>query len=119
KNMKKFSLLLLQSLLFLGVSFGQNNDHNHNELLPCRTNHYMEELMASDPAIRIEMEQSAEELRLFTENYIANQYDPNARGGVYTIPVVFHVLHMNGVENISDEQIYDAMARMNEDFNKM
>ena len=27
---------------------------------------------------------------------------------IYKIPVVFHVLHMNGVENISDEQIMEA-----------
>ena len=33
------------------------------------------------------------------------------------IPVVFHVLHRNGVENISEEQIHDAMRILNEDFN--
>lgn len=34
----------------------------------------------------------------------------------YTIPVVFHVLHENGPENISDAQIYDAMRILNEDY---
>ena len=29
---------------------------------------------------------------------------------IYKIPVVFHVLHMNGVENVTDEQILDALA---------
>ena len=117
--MKKISLLLLQSLLFIGVSFGQSNGHGHNELLPCGITNHIEELKNSDPQIRLQMEQSAEELRLFTENYIANEYDPNNRVGPYIIPVVFHVLHMNGPENISDEQIFDAMDRMNEDFNKL
>jgi len=32
------------------------------------------------------------------------------KGTIYTIPVVFHVLHFNGVENISDEQILNALA---------
>ncbi len=37
---------------------------------------------------------------------------------IYKIPVVFHVLHMNGVENISDEQIMDALAILNRDYRK-
>jgi hypothetical protein len=44
------------------------------------------------------------------------------RGGanqVYTIPMVFHVIHENGNENISDEQIYDAIAVLNRDFRKL
>ncbi len=36
----------------------------------------------------------------------------------YTIPVVFHVLHQYGVENISDAQINDQMAIFNRDFNR-
>ncbi|HLP51676.1 MAG TPA: M43 family zinc metalloprotease [Chitinophagales bacterium] len=36
----------------------------------------------------------------------------------YTIPVVFHVLHQGGDENISDAQIIDAMRILNEDFNR-
>lgn len=44
------------------------------------------------------------------------------RGGdmtIYTIPVVFHIIHNNGVENISDEQIFDALAILNRDFRKL
>jgi PKD repeat protein len=35
----------------------------------------------------------------------------------YTIPVVFHVLHQNSYENISDAQIHDQIAIFNRDFN--
>jgi len=38
---------------------------------------------------------------------------------VYTIPVVFHVIHMNGPENISDAQIMDALNVLNTDFRKL
>lgn len=38
------------------------------------------------------------------------------KGTIYKIPVVFHVLHNNGIENISDEQIFDAVAIFNRDF---
>src|ERR1041385_453557 len=35
-----------------------------------------------------------------------------------TIPVVFHVLHLNGTENISDAQIQSAVAVLNVDYRK-
>ncbi|MDX2001921.1 MAG: M43 family zinc metalloprotease [Chitinophagales bacterium] len=38
---------------------------------------------------------------------------------VYIIPIVFHVIHNYGPENISDEQIYDAVRILNEDFRKL
>lgn len=38
---------------------------------------------------------------------------------ILTIPVVFHILHQYGTENISDAQVHDAMRIMNEDFRKM
>ena len=45
------------------------------------------------------------------------------RGGgddeLYIIPVVFHVIHDNGPENISNEQIWDAMDVLNTDFRLM
>jgi hypothetical protein len=44
---------------------------------------------------------------------------PVQKGIVYKIPIVFHVLHNNGIENISDEQIMDALAVMNRDFRKL
>lgn len=34
------------------------------------------------------------------------------------IPVVFHIIHMDGNENISNAQIADAMRILNEDFNR-
>ena len=45
------------------------------------------------------------------------------RGGeddeLYVIPVVFHIIHDNGPENISNEQVYDAMEVLNRDFRLM
>lgn len=41
------------------------------------------------------------------------------KGVVYTIPVVFHILHNNGVENVSDEQAFDALAILNRDYRKL
>lgn len=53
------------------------------------------------------------------EAFAANRLLQIARieGETLVIPVVFHVIHDYGPENISDEQIYDAIEKINEDFN--
>jgi PKD repeat protein len=43
----------------------------------------------------------------------------NVAGTVKIIPVVFHIIHNYGTENISKEQVLDAMRIINEDFRKM
>jgi PKD repeat protein len=47
---------------------------------------------------------------------LANQQNTNST--LYIIPVVFHILHLGGSENISNAQVLDAMRHMNEDFRK-
>lgn len=52
---------------------------------------------------------------------LVNQYkETRIVGGkkrqVYIIPIVFHVIHEYGSENVSDAQIYDQMEILNEDF---
>jgi PKD repeat protein len=114
---KRNSLMKIALLGFFGfpatLAFAQHDVH------PCHTNEKIDELKASDPAIALDIEQSRTELEEWTANFIANQYSPNDRSAIYTIPVVFHVLHTNGPENISDAQIYDALQNMNDDFNKL
>jgi len=55
----------------------------------------------------------------FIADYIRNNHlqtrDSNV---VYTIPVVFHLIHQYGIENIPNENIYDQMAILNRDYNK-
>ena len=48
--------------------------------------------------------------------FVCSSYFVNAQS--YIIPVVVHVLHQGGPENISDAQILDAMRILNEDYNK-
>src|SRR3954466_7316286 len=36
-----------------------------------------------------------------------------ASAASYTIPIVFHILHMGGSENISDAQVQDAVSILN------
>jgi PKD repeat protein len=56
----------------------------------------------------------------FQQDEIIRQHEQSnnqiPKGIVYKIPVVFHILHVNGVENISDENIYDALDILNRDY---
>ena len=40
-------------------------------------------------------------------------------GLIYKIPVVFHIIHNNGTENISDAQIQDQLNILNRDYRKL
>lgn len=85
---------------------------------PCGANelHRLFGERAHDPALIAEIEAADAELEAFTREFEAS----GARGGgsTYIIPVVFHIIHNNGPENIADEQIFDAVRILNEDFNK-
>ena len=49
----------------------------------------------------------------------SNGFDPRGGGNTYVIPVVFHIIHNGGVENISDDQCRDAIRVLNDDYNKL
>ncbi len=55
-------------------------------------------------------------LEKFTEEFIKNKVDTNQ---LYIIPLVFHIVHNYGVENISKAQVLDAVRVLNEDFRKL
>ena len=72
-------------------------------------------LIESDPNfLQREAEYEAEIQQLIREN--AEMRDEYI---MVTIPVVFHVLHLGGRENISDEQIHDQIDILNRDYTKM
>ena len=108
------SFLFLTSILFsVSVAMAQDDAN-----LPCLHNdmELLRPLHQDDPAALLEMQLKDAELEHFTQNF---QYDPNSRDGdPYIIPVVFHIIHDNGEENISDEQIEDAIRVLNDDFNR-
>lgn len=48
-----------------------------------------------------------------------NSNTPAPQTSVYTIPVVFHIIHEYGSEDISDAQVQDEVDILNEDYNKL
>lgn len=43
---------------------------------------------------------------------------PQQKGTIYKIPVVFHILHNNGPENVSEAQIFNALEVITRDFRR-
>lgn len=92
------------SLSTLGqeVPFSCGTDHEHHRQM-------------SDPAYATNYHTLQNEIR----EILASGNAERGGDGSYLIPVVFHILHLNGQENISNETVFDAMRILNEDFNKM
>ena len=102
--MQKIRLIFLFTLVY-SITFGQ--------LLPCGQHLYFNAQLR-DPAFRTQYSLEQQIQKQVLEEMLKN---PNQkRGTIYKIPVVFHVLHSNGVENISKEQIINQMTILNKDF---
>jgi PKD repeat protein len=67
----------------------------------------------NDPARLAMIDQANADLEAITA-----QYAPGERS-TYIIPVVFHIIHNYGPENISDDQVVDAVRILNEDYNRL
>jgi PKD repeat protein len=80
----------------------------------CATDLMRARAIAEHPELLLEEQQLAEEIdQLLLSN--AHSRDGEV---TYVIPVVFHVLHLGGRENITNDQVLDAMAILNRDFDK-
>jgi PKD repeat protein len=82
------------------------------DLKKCKTTEMNKLLELKYPQIK----ERRNQLEKFTQNFISNK---NRSEEIYIIPVVFHVVHNNGTENISKAQIIDAVRILNEDFRKL
>lgn len=98
-------------LLTLSASAQGGFTCGNNEL------HRMESLHQNRPDRLQDIVDGNAQLEAETQQWLANE--DRGGGGPYILPVVFHIIHNNGLENISDEQVLDAMRILNEDFNKL
>ena len=100
-------------LLLTGFNFGFAQTER---LHPCNTFAAMEERFAADPAAKINYDaqqlQFQNALMEARENRSANK----TTALEYTVPVVFHILHQGGAENITDAQCIAALDQVNRDF---
>ena len=106
-----FSTLLLSQVFFLTAQvkpFDPTNARDGETVEYCLTHKKMAALM--------QIPEYVKSLELDALEVIEPPKGSTEKATVYKIPVVFHVLHNNGSENITDEQIFDALTILNRDY---
>ncbi|MEO7081585.1 MAG: hypothetical protein ABIY71_08655, partial [Flavobacteriales bacterium] len=113
-NMLQRTLRLLAAILLVSPALVHAQEADFH----CGANELdrMGTLISEHPERLLGIAQAEAELEHFTQTWEGNA---SRDGEGYVIPVVFHIIHMNGPENISNEQVHDAIRVMNEDFNKL
>lgn len=98
-----------------------NNVSAQRSVKLCGTMEEQEKLFHDHPELKQAHLQEQVRLEELDKAAAADGYRKDSRSitPVYIIPVVFHVLHQGGPENISDEQIFDEMRILNEDYRKL
>lgn len=99
--MRKFYTIL--GLLFSITSAQAQSQH-------CGTDEYYKMQLANHPSLQ----KDADDFKVQAKTNIHSKIEKRATK--YTIPVVFHVIHTNGPENISRAQILDQIRVLNEDY---
>ncbi|MEO5644230.1 MAG: M43 family zinc metalloprotease [Bacteroidia bacterium] len=85
-----------------------------NAQLPCGSDEYNRRMKALHP---VEVQQAQDQLDQEKTEMIQN--GRNRATVSYIIPVVFHIVHDYGIENISKAQILDQMAILNRDYQRL
>ncbi len=102
---KLFKNLILPLFALLSVSIFAQNEHFN-----CGLSKKLEELYASDPSLEVD------QLKML-QNASQIKHEKGLKLTVYTIPIVFHIIHQYGAENISDAQVINQVAILNRDYN--
>lgn len=113
KTMKKISIILLSTFgLYL------SNAQETKQIIPCATYEAMEMAFQQDPEAKARYDAAQKELEEAYKNYEESLklHQGKTAAFQYTVPVVFHVLHTNGPENVSDATLINALAQVNRDF---
>ncbi|HET6243985.1 MAG: T9SS type A sorting domain-containing protein [Bacteroidetes bacterium] len=111
--MKQFTILK-KLISFFGVLFFIFSPSLASAQGFCGTNQAMQDLYEKYPGLKEEQKKLVESSKQFV---IEN--NGRSRSVVYTIPVVFHILHEYGSENLHDTIIKAQIARLNKDFRKL
>ncbi|MBK7183134.1 MAG: hypothetical protein IPH89_09455 [Bacteroidetes bacterium] len=99
--MKKSLLFTMLSLSALFIN-AQNDLH-------CGADEMRINTLKANPKIAEAVIKRDIALEAFTKQYTADFYQKKTPAATYVIPVVFHVIHLYGTENISNTQIYDGL----------
>lgn len=116
-NSKITLLLFCLSLLSLNSYFSQidiKNTRDGEKVEYCLQHKKLQELKQNPDFLKQYLKD--QEVLKLAEEQIKSGNSTHQRGTVYKIPIVFHVLHNGGDENISNAQIIDAVEVLNRDY---
>jgi PKD repeat protein len=102
----RYNLLFLAFLAGSFVSLNAQVDH-----FTCGHAQRTQELWEKDPQLREDYRKLMESSRQTAKS--------GEKVAPYIIPVVFHIVHQYGEENITDEQVYNQVAILNRDYRKL
>jgi PKD repeat protein len=108
-------IFYLLTIVLLNTSIYAQNREDEVKVQYCGTDEMHQKLFKSYPELNHKIIQNHEFLNEFTRNY---NYQKNNKSTVYKIPVVFHIIHNYGPENISNAQVYDAIKVANRNLRK-
>lgn len=112
-QLKKQLGRLAFGIIFLIPGFGISQN---TPIIPCYTDEAMKEYFDTNPAEKLKFEQSQAILQKQSDENEIQNLNNKAAAVQYTIPVVFHILHMGGSENIPDADVHYAMSFINKDY---
>jgi PKD repeat protein len=105
----------MKGILLFVVAFAVTNSFAQ-QMLHCGSDEMESKLFREHPEYKQAFLRSKEKLESFTRQFQGN---PTKSGATYIIPVVFHIIHNNGAENINDSQIFDAIEQVNLQYRKL
>lgn len=113
--MKKFIKIIFATFFFC---FTSQFIYSQNDYLHCGSTEAINKIFNANPQLKQEYLQREAQSALLDQQAFANDYTENKKKllPIYIIPIVFHIIHMGGIENISDAQVYDAVRILNEDY---
>ncbi len=106
------TMKIIISTLLLFVAFQAISQEHLN----CGTDEMHQKLFLEHPEYNDGIKRAYNRLQAETAAYI-QQMTPKS-GNPYVIPVVFHIIHNYGPENIDDSQVLDAVRLINEQYRK-
>ncbi len=112
-----FGILLLSSGAYSQTkTIDQSNTRDGESVEYCLQHKKMAELIASDPAV---LQSLNNDNLIRQQEELAASQTVQPKATVWYVPIVFHILHNGGSENVSDEQVHDALAILNRDYARL
>ena len=112
--MKKIIKIIVAAFFFY---FPGQSVYSQDDYLHCGSTEAINKILDANPQLKQEYLQREAQSALIDQQAFADGYgEKKQRLPIYIIPIVFHIIHQGGSENISDAQVYDEVRILNEDF---